>query len=186
MMIDEILEDADSRMYKSIENLHSELAKIRTGRAHPDLLNQITITYYGMQMPLNQVASINVLDGRTLGVKPWEKSMVSPVEKAIMQSDLGLNPVNMGDSLKVPLPTLTEDRRKELTKVVRSETEKARIAVRNVRRDANAMIKESVKDKSISEDDGKRAEDQVQKLTDKYVAQADNACEVKEQELMSM
>ena len=185
-MIDDIINDAEARMNKSLQALQQDLAKIRTGRAHPDLLAQVTVEYYGMPTPLQQLASISVIDARTLSVSPFEKSMVNAVDKAIMSAGLGLNPVNLGDVLRVPLPPLTEESRKDLVKLVKSETEKGRIAVRNVRRDANSMIKDLVKDKEISEDDGKRAEERIQKLTDSTIASMDAHAAEKEKELMAV
>jgi ribosome recycling factor len=185
-MIDEIQKDAEDRMRKSVAALELELAKVRTGRAHPSLLDHINVSYYGSEVPLNQVANINVEDGRTLAVTPWEKSMVQPVEKAIMKSDLGLNPNTAGTVIRVPLPALTEERRKDLIRVVRGEAEQARVAVRNIRRDANSDLKDLMKEKMISEDDERRAETTVQELTDKYVKQIDEVLETKEQDLMSI
>lgn len=183
-MIDEILKDAKDRMNKSIESLKTELAKIRTGRAHPSLLDHVMVDYYGSEVPIGQVANVNVEDSRTLAVVPWEKDMVSKVEKAIMGSDLGLNPMSAGTVIRVPMPALTEERRRELVKVSRSETEGGRVAVRNIRRDAISDLKDLMKEKEISEDDERRAEDQVQKLTDEAVARMETVVEEKEKELM--
>jgi ribosome recycling factor len=185
-MIEEILKDADDRMNKTLKALASELAKIRTGRAHPSLLEHISVNYYGSQVPLNQAANINVLDARTLGVAPWDKNMVAAIEKAIMNSDLGLNPVTAGSVMRVPLPVLTEERRKELTRVVRSEAEKARVAIRNIRRDANHHLKEMLKEKLITEDEDRRQEDKIQKITDVHIKDIDNTLKEKELELMEI
>lgn len=185
-MIEEILKDADDRMNKTLKALASELVKIRTGRAHPGLLEHISVNYYGSQVPLNQAANINVLDARTLGVAPWDKNMVAAIEKAIMNSDLGLNPVTAGSVMRVPLPVLTEERRKELTRVVRSEAEKARVAIRNIRRDANHHLKEMLKEKLITEDEDRRQEDKIQKITDAHIKDIDNTLKEKELELMEI
>ncbi len=185
-MIEEILKDADERMDKTLRALRSELSKIRTGRAHPRLLEHISVNYYGSQVPLNQAASISVLDARTLGVAPWDKSMVTDIEKAILNSDLGLNPVTAGSVMRVPLPALTEERRKELTRVVKSEAEKARIAIRNIRRDANHHIKDMLKEKLITEDEDRRQEDTIQKITDAHIKDVDNILKDKEMELMEI
>ena len=185
-MIEEILKDADDRMNKTLKALAGELAKIRTGRAHPSLLEHISVNYYGSQVPLNQAANINVLDARTLGVAPWDKNMVAAIEKAIMNSDLGLNPVTAGTVMRVPLPILTEERRKELTRVVRSEAEKARVAIRNIRRDANHHLKEMLKEKLITEDEDRRQEDKIQKITDVHIKDIDNTLKEKELELMEI
>ncbi len=173
-------------MVKSVAALELELAKVRTGRAHPSLLDHITVSYYGSDVPLNQVANVNVEDGRTLAVTPWEKNMVQPVEKAILKSDLGLNPNTAGTVIRVPLPALTEERRKDLIRVVRAEAEQARVAVRNIRRDANSDLKDALKEKMISEDDEHRAEEAVQTLTDKYVKEVDGLLEKKEKDLLSI
>lgn len=185
-MIDEILEDAETRMQKSVESLKSELAKVRTGRAHPSLLEHITVEYYGSETPLSQVASIGVEDARTLTVTPWEKPMVQAIEKAIMNSDLGLNPNSAGTVIRVPMPQLTEERRRDLVKVVRHEAENGKVAIRNIRRDANSDFKSLEKEKEISEDDERRAQDSVQKLTDKYVKDIDEVLLVKEEDLMKV
>ncbi len=185
-MIEEILADAESRMEKSIEALGHELAKIRTGRAHPSLLDHVMVEYYGSEVPISQVANINVEDSRTLAVQPWEKDMVAKVEKAILTSDLGLNPATAGMVIRVPMPPLTEERRRDLVKVVRQETENGRIAVRNIRRDANSDLKELLKEKEISEDEERKAQDQVQKLTDAAIKKMDEALAVKEAELMEI
>ena len=183
-MINEILKDAESRMKKSLEVLADDLAKIRTGRAHPDLLAHVTIDYYGVETPITQAANVTVIDARTLGITPWEKGLSGKIEKAILTSDLGLNPTNLGDSLRVPMPALNEERRKELVKLVKSETEVGRVSIRNIRRDANSDIKELLKEKKITEDQAKKAEDDIQKVTDKMIAQADALAAKKEQDLM--
>lgn len=185
-MIDDIKKDAESRMKKSLEALHSNFNKIRTGRAHPSILDAVTVEYYGSQMPLNQVASVNVEDARTLSVVPWEQSMVPKIEKAIMTSDLGLNPASAGNVIRVPMPMLTEETRKGYIKQARQEAEHARVAVRNVRRDANGDIKSLLKEKEITEDEQRQAEDAIQKLTDGVVAEIDKALESKEHDLMQV
>lgn len=183
-MINEILEDAKLRMGKSVESLRLELRKLRTGRAHTSLLDHVHVEYYGAEVPLSQVANINVEDARTLTVMPWEKPMVQVIEKAIMKSDLGLNPVTAGTIIRVPLPPLTEERRKDMIRVVRHEAENGRIAIRNIRRDALGNLKELLKEKDISEDEEHRAHDSVQKLTDGFIANVDEALAEKEQELL--
>ncbi len=185
-MIDEIREDADSRMAKSIEALKHELSKLRTGRAHTSLLDHITVEYYGSEMPLSQVATVKVEDARTLSVTPWEKNMVAPIEKAIMTSDLGLNPATAGTVIRVPLPPLTEERRKDMIRLVRQEGEKARVAIRNIRRDAIHHLKGLLKEKEISEDEERRAQEAIQKLTDRYVDQVEKLVEAKEKDLMTI
>lgn len=185
-MIDDIKKDATDRMGKTVETLRHDLAKVRTGRAHPSLLDHITVSYYGAEMPIKQVANVAVEDARTLAVTPWEKSMVGPVEKAILQSDLGLNPSTAGTVIRVPLPSLTEERRRDLIRVVRHEAEQGRVAVRNVRRDANQSLKEAVKEKMISEDDERRGQEIIQKLTDQYIKNIDEVLEEKEQDLLSI
>lgn len=185
-MINDIQQDAKTRMAKSIESLRQELIKLRTGRAHTSLLDHITVDYYGSEVPLNQVASVTVADSRTLSVAPWEKNMVAVIEKAIMSSDLGLNPNTAGTTIRIPLPPLTEERRRDMVKVVRNEGENARIAVRNIRRDANNHFKDLLKDKDITEDDERRAEDAVQKITDGFIAEIDTILQAKEQELMEI
>jgi ribosome recycling factor len=185
-MIEDIKSDARTRMGKSVEAFQNELTKLRTGRAHTSLLDHVTLSYYGSDVPLNQVASISVGDPRTLLVQPWEKKMVPEVEKAIMNSDLGLNPVTAGDVMRVPLPALTEERRRDMTKVVRNEAENARIAIRNIRRDANGDFKELEKEKEITKDEARRAEEDVQKLTDEFVARVDEVLKAKEAELMEV
>ena len=185
-MIEDILKDADERMDKTLKALRSELSKIRTGRAHPSLLEHVTVNYYGSQVPLNQAANITVLDARTLGVAPWDKNMVTDIEKAILNSDLGLNPVTAGTVMRVPLPALTQERRKELTRVVRSEAEKARVAIRNIRRDANHHMKEMLKEKMITEDEDRREEGKIQKMTDAHISDIDQILKDKETELMEI
>lgn len=177
---------AESRMKKSIEALQNELAKLRTGRAHPSLLDQIRVASYGNEVPLNQVASVTASDARTLTITPWDKSMVQPIEKAIMSADLGLNPATSGTVIRVPLPPLTEERRRDMTKLVKNEAENARVSVRNARRDANNQLKEILKKKEISEDDERRSQDVIQKLTDKFIAEVDKLAAVKEKELMEI
>ena len=185
-MIDDIKKDAAVRMDKSIAALRQELTKLRTGRAHTSLLDHITVDYYGSETPLNQVANVNVEDSRTLVVTPWEKSMVQAIEKAIMTSDLGLNPATAGTVIRVPLPPLTEERRKDMIRVVRNEAEGGRIAVRNIRRDALSDLKDLMKEKLIGEDDERRAEAEVQVITDKHIAVIDETLAQKESELMEV
>lgn len=185
-MINDIKKDAESRMKKSVEALNSNFNKIRTGRAHPSILDAVTVDYYGTQVPLSQVASVNVEDARTLSIAPWEQGMVQKIEKAIMTSDLGLNPASAGNVIRVPMPMLTEETRKGYIKQARSEAENARVAVRNVRRDANGDFKSLLKDKDITEDDQREGEDAIQKLTDKYIAEIDKALVAKEQDLMQV
>jgi ribosome recycling factor len=185
-VINEIKKDAGARMDKSISSLQQSLTKLRTGRAHTSLLDHITVEYYGSQVPLNQVANVNVDDSRTLAVSPWEKTMVQPIEKAIMNSDLGLNPVTAGTMIRVPLPALTEERRKDMIKLVRHEAEGGRIAIRNIRRDALSGIKDLLKEKMIGEDEEHRAHDEVQAITDKHIALIDEVLATKESELMEI
>jgi ribosome recycling factor len=185
-MIDDIKKDAAGRMAKSVESLKDDLAKVRTGRAHPSLLDHLTVPYYGSDVPLKQVANVGVEDARTLTVQPYEQQMVQAVEKAIMESDLGLNPNSAGTLIRVPMPPLTEERRRDMTKIVRHEAEQARVAVRNIRRDANHDLKSLVKDKLISEDDERRGQEIIQKLTDQHVKEVDELLEVKEKDLMSV
>ncbi len=185
-MINEIASDAGSRMQKSVESLVENFKKIRTGRAHPSLLDSITVSYYGSDVPIQQVANVTVEDARTLTIIPWEKPIVSAVEKAIMKSDLGLNPSSNGDVIRVPMPPLTEETRKGYIRQARNDAEHARVAIRNIRRDANGDIKDLLKEKEITEDDSRRGEDQVQKLTDKYVAEVDNLLAQKEKDLMEI
>jgi len=185
-MIDEIQQDADTRMGKSIEALKNALRKLRTGRAHTSLLDHVTVDYYGTETALNQVATVSVADARMLTVTPWEKNMVQMVEKAIMTSDLGLNPATSGTVIRVPLPALTEERRRDMTKVVRAEGEHAKVAIRNIRRDANSDFKELLKEKDITEDEERQAEAAMQKLTDKRIAEVDVLLEAKEKDLMEL
>lgn len=185
-MIDDIKKDAAGRMAKSVESLSGELAKIRTGRAHPSLLDHITVSYYGADTPLKQVASVTAEDARTLAVQPWEQGLVKAVEKAIMESDLGLNPNTAGNVIRVPIPPLTEERRRDLIRVVRHEAEQAKVAVRNIRRDANNDLKALVKEKLISEDDERRGQEIIQKLTDQHIKEVDDLVAEKEQELLTI
>ncbi|MEN3111534.1 ribosome recycling factor [Uliginosibacterium paludis] len=185
-MIPELKKNTEQKMQKSVEALKTNLGKVRTGRAHAGLLDHVMVDYYGNPTPVNQVANVSLIDARTIGVQPWEKPMIAKIEKAIRDSDLGLNPSTMGDVVRVPMPMLTEERRKDLIKVVRGEAEEARIAIRNLRRDANNSLKEAVKAKEVSEDDERRAQDDVQKLTDRYIAEADKLLAQKEQELMQI
>ena len=186
LTIAEIRKTAEQKMTKSIEAFKNELQKIRTGRAHPGLLDQVHVDYYGSSVPISQVANVSLLDARTISVQPWEKGMGPKIEKAIRESDLGLNPAAQGDLLRVPMPALTEERRKELTKVVRHAGEEARIHVRAVRRDANEHLKKLLKDKQVSEDEERRAQDDVQKLTDRVVAEIDRLVHAKEAEVMAV
>jgi ribosome recycling factor len=186
MSIADIKKNAESKMAKSLEALKSDLQKIRTGRAHPGILDQVHVDYYGSMVPISQVANVTLLDARTISVQPWEKGMGSKIEKAIRESDLGLNPSSQGDLLRVPMPALTEERRRELTKVARHEGEEAKIAVRNLRRDANEHLKKLLKDKLATEDEERRAQDDVQKLTDRTVAEIDKLVHSKEAEIMAV
>lgn len=185
-MVNDIKKNAEQKMQKSLESLKSNLMKVRTGRAHTGILDQVMVDYYDSPTPISQVANINLIDARTIGVQVYEKNMIGKVEKAIRDSDLGLNPASMGEVVRVPMPMLTEERRKDLTKVVRNEAEEGRVAIRNVRRDANNEFKNLLKDKAIPEDDARRGEDDIQKLTDKYIAEIDKALAVKEQDLMAV
>ncbi len=185
-MIQEIQTETTSRMTKSLEALKHALTRVRTGRAHPSLIEQVQVNYYGSHSPLSQVANITVEDARTLKVTPWEKSMLGAIEKAILTADLGLNPNNNGTVIRVPLPVLTEQRRKELVKIVKGEAEHARVAVRNIRRDANADIKNKLKEKLISEDQAREAEEKIQKLTDQFIKEVDKQLELKETDLLSI
>lgn len=185
-MIADVKKSAEHKMQKSLEALKVDLGKVRTGRAHTGILDHVMVDYYGSPVPISQVANINLTDARTIGVTPWEKKMVGAVEKAIRDSDLGLNPSSQGDLIRVPMPPLTEERRKELIKVVKHEAEDAKVAVRNVRRDANATLKDMVKDKAISEDDERRGQDEIQKLTDHYIAEIDKTLQTKEADLMAV
>ena len=186
MSIADVKKNAEHKMQKSLESLRLDLTKIRTGRAHIGLLDHVQVDYYGSLVPVNMVANITVLDPRTLGVQPWEKGMAQKVEKAIRDSDLGLNPASQGDLIRVPMPPLTEERRRDLIKVVKQECEGARVAMRNLRRDANATLKDLLKKKECSEDDERRAQDDIQKLTDKFVAEVDKLFAHKETELMAI
>jgi ribosome recycling factor len=185
-MLQDIYKDADQRMGKSVEALRGELKKLRTGRAHTSLLDHITVEYYGTHVPLSQVANIGVEDSRTLTITPWERQMVQVVEKAILTSDLGLNPNTAGTVIRVPLPPLTEERRRDMGKVVRHEGENAKVAIRNIRRDALHTVKELLKEKEITEDDDRRAHDDIQQLTDKHIGLVDKVVEEKEQELLEV
>ena len=186
MSLAEIKANAEAKMGRSIESFKGELQKIRTGRVHPGILDQVHVDYYGSMVPISQVASVSLMDARTISVQPWEKGMGAKIEKAIRESDLGLNPASQGDLLRVPMPALTEERRRELTKVVRNEGEDAKIAVRNLRRDANDHAKRLLKDKEISEDDERRSLDDLQKLTDRYIAEIDRLVTGKESEIMAV
>ncbi len=186
MTIADIKKTMETKMDQSIEALKSNLSKVRTGRASPALLDSVHVEYYGSMMPLSQVANVSLLDARTISVQPWEKGMGAKIEKAIRESDLGLNPASMGDLIRVPMPPMSEERRKEMTKLVRNEGENSKIAVRNLRRDANEAVKKLVKDKLASEDDQKRSEADIQKLTDKHVATIDQLVAAKEQEVMAV
>lgn len=185
-MTENIIRDTEQRMKKTLESIKHEFSKIRSGRAHPSLLDQIQVSYYGSDVPLNQVANVNILDSRTLNVTVWDKSALAAVDKAIRSSELGLNPINVGDTLKVPLPSLTEDRRKDLIKLVKAEAEKGRVAIRGVRRDANMHLKELVKKKEITDDDERRAEERVQKLTNSHIEEVEKLLSAKESELMEI
>ena len=185
-MLEDVKQDAETRMGKSIESFINDLTKVRTGRAHPSLLQHIMVPYYGADTPLNQVANISVQDSRTLMVQPFEQSIVAAVEKAIMNANLGLNPNTAGTNIRIPLPPLTEERRKDMIKIVKNEAEGARIAVRNIRRDALSTVKELLKEKEITEDDDHRAQDEIQKITDKHVAEIDRLLAEKEAELMEV
>ena len=186
MTIEDIKKTAEQKMGKTIEAFKNELHKIRTGRAHPGLLDQVHVDYYGSSVPISQVANVTLLDARTISVQPWEKGMGPKIEKAIRESDLGLNPSSQGDLLRVPMPALTEERRRELTKVVRHTGEEARIAVRSVRREANEHLKRLLKDKHVAEDDERRAQDEVQRLTDRVIAEIDRLVHGKEAEVMAV
>lgn len=185
-MIADIKKTTEQKMHKSLEALKADLGKVRTGRAHTGLLDHVLVDYYGNPTPVNQVANITLMDARTIGVQPYEKNMVSAVDKAIRDSDLGLNPAAQGDMIRVPMPMLTEERRRDLIKVVKSEGENAKVAVRNIRRDANNHLKDLMKKKEIAEDEERRAQDDIQKLTDRYVAEIDKALAAKEADLMAV
>lgn len=186
MVVAELKKATEQKMQKSLEALKADLGKVRTGRAHTGLLDHVQVDYYGSPVPISQVANLTLLDARTIGVQPWEKPMIPKVEKAIRDADLGLNPATQGDIIRVPMPALTEERRKELIKVVRHEGENAKVAVRNLRRDAITQLKEAMKKKEISEDDERRAEEDIQKLTDRYVAEVDKLLAEKEKDLMTV
>jgi ribosome recycling factor len=185
-MIAELRKNTEQKMHKSLEALKLDLHKVRTGRAHTGILDHVQVEYYGSLVPVAQVANITLIDARTIGVQPWEKPMIAKVEKAIRESDLGLNPATQGDLIRVPMPMLTEERRKELIKVVKQEGEGAKVAIRNLRRDANAHLKDALKKHELSEDDERRAQDDIQKLTDKFVAEVDKALAEKEKDLMAV
>jgi ribosome recycling factor len=186
MTIADVKKSADQKMHKTLDTLKADLGKIRTGRAHTGILDHIQVDYYGNSTPLNQVANVSLIDARTIGVTPWEKKLVAVIDKAIREADLGLNPATMGDTVRVPMPALTEERRRDLTKVVKGEAENARVAVRNIRRDANTALKELLKQKAVSEDDERRAQEDIQKLTDRYIAEIDKALAAKEADLMAV
>jgi ribosome recycling factor len=185
-MISDVKKTAEQKMHKSLDALKTDLGKVRTGRAHTGILDHITVDYYGTQMPLNQVANLTLIDARTIGISPWEKKMGAVIEKSIRDSDLGLNPSAQGDLIRVPMPALTEERRRELIKVVKGEGENAKVAVRNLRRDANHHLKDLLKQKAVSEDDERRAQDEIQKLTDKFIAEIDKLLATKEADLMAV
>ena len=185
-MIDEIQEDAETRMKKTVESTRDEMVRIRTGRASPALLDHLTVDYYGSPTPINQVASVSVSDARTLAIQPWEKSMIAPIERAILESDLGLNPVTAGEVMRLPLPPMTEERRVELTKVVRNEGENGKIAIRNIRRDAISTVRDLLKEKEITQDEEKKSEGALQLLTDKFTALIDEVVAEKEKEVMEV
>ncbi len=185
-MIAGVKKSAEQKMQKSLEALKADFSKVRSGRPHTGLLDHIMVDYYGNPTPINQVANISLPDARTIGVIPWDKKMSNAIEKAIRDSDLGLNPMTVGEMVRVPMPPLTEERRRELAKIVKNEAETARVAIRNVRRDANAQMKELLKDKQISEDDDRRGQEEIQKLTDRYIAEVDKLLQAKEAELMAV
>lgn len=186
MTIKDVRQATEQKMSRTFDTLRSSLSKIRTGRAHPGLLENIMVDYYGTPTALGQIATLTLMDARTIGVSPWEKKLVGPIEKAIRESDLGLNPATSGESIRVPMPALTEERRRELTKVVKSDGEDGKVAIRNVRRDANEQLKRLLKEKLISEDDERRAQDDIQKLTDRFVADIEKALTQKESEIMTV
>ena len=185
-MIADVKKAAEQKMQKSVEALKADLGKVRTGRAHTGILDHIQVDYYGTPTPINQLANLSLLDARTIGVAPWDKKMANVIEKAIRDSDLGLNPATVGELVRVPMPALTEERRRDLIKVVRHEAENARVAVRNIRRDANAHLKDLLKDKKVAEDDERRGQEDVQKLTDRYIAEIDKLLHAKEEDLMAV
>jgi ribosome recycling factor len=186
MTVADVRKNTEQKMQKSIETLKANLAKVRTGRAHPGMLDHIQVDYYGTPTQISQIANVTLLDARTLGVQPWEKKMLTVVEKAIRESDLGLNPSTQGDVIRVPTPALTEERRKEMVKLVKSEAEDGKISIRNIRRDSNEMLKKLLKEKTISEDDERRSQEEVQKLTDKFVAEIDKLIAEKEKEILTV
>ncbi|TYC59062.1 ribosome recycling factor [Marinobacter sp. BW6] len=185
-MINDIKAEAEKKMKKSLESLNSAFNKIRTGRAHPSILDSVTVNYYGQETPLKQVASVNVEDNRTLTVSPWEKNLMPTIEKAIMASDLGLNPATSGDIIRIPMPMLTEETRKEMVKQAKADAEHGRVSIRNARRDANSMIKDLLKEKEITEDDERKGEDEIQKLTDRHIAEVEKMLKAKEEDLMAV
>ena len=185
-MIPEIKKSAEQKMNKTVDSLKLDLGKVRTGRAHPGILDHVHVDYYGTMMPINQVANVTLADARTITVQPWEKKLVGAVEKAIRDSDLGVNPATQGDVIRIPMPALTEERRRDLTKIVRTEAENARVAVRNIRRDANEHLKRLLKDKEASEDEERKAQDEVQKMTDRHIADIDKLLHIKEADLMAV
>ena len=185
-MIPEIKKSAEQKMNKTVDALKVDLGKVRTGRAHPGILDHVHVDYYGTMMPINQVANVTLADARTITVQPWEKKMIGAVEKAIRDSDLGVNPATQGDVIRIPMPALTEERRRDLTKIVRTEAENARVAVRNIRRDANEHLKRLLKDKEVSEDEERKAQDEVQKMTDRHIADIDKLLHIKEADLMAV
>jgi len=185
-MLEDLKKDADARMHKCVQAFQADLKKLRTGRAHPSLVEHLKVDYYGSEVPLQQVANISVEDARTLTISPWEKSMVGPIEKAIHKSELGLSPMTAGQVIRVPLPPLTEERRRDISKVVRQDAENARVSIRNVRRDVLADVKELLKEKEISQDDERKAQDEIQKLTDRHVAEIDQQLAAKEKEILQV
>jgi ribosome recycling factor len=186
MSIADVRKSTEQRMQKSVDALKTNLSRIRTGRPHAGILDHVQVDYYGSMVPISQVANVTLIDARTIGVSPWEKKMAGAIDKAIRESDLGLNPTLLGELIRVPMPPLSEERRRELTKVVRSEGEDAKVAIRNLRRDANAQLKELVRQKAVSEDEERRGEDDVQKLTDRFVTEVDRILQAKEQEIMTV
>jgi ribosome recycling factor len=186
MTIADLKKSTEQKMQRTIDSLKTELSKVRTGRAHTGLLDHVQVEYYGSMVPISQVANVTLIDARTIGVQPWEKKTAQALEKAIRESDLGLNPATMGDLIRVPMPALTQERRKELTKVIKSEGEQAKVSLRNLRRDGNETLKKLLKDKSIAEDDERRGQDDMQKLTDKFVAEIDKILQQKEAEIMTV
>ncbi|SDW18401.1 ribosome recycling factor [Nitrosomonas communis] len=185
-MIADVKKSAEQKMQKTLEALKTDFSKVRSGRPHTGLLDHVMVDYYGTPTPINQVANISLPDARTIGVVPWDKKMLNAIEKAIRESELGVNPMTVGEMVRVPMPPLTEERRRELTKIVKNEAEAARVAMRNIRRDANAHMKELLKEKQISEDDDRRGQEEIQKLTDRYIAEVDKSLQAKEAELMAV